>query len=315
MPEKNIPLTAEQFLENLRSVKQWTRGSVRAPHKPLLLLIALARISQDNPQFIPYSEVDKNLSNLLRDWSPPSRVPRPNTLDPFRRLPSDSLWELRDQDGETIKNPRQMERRQLLDDNIVGGFPDEVHQLLKSDSKLFKEAVQTVLTANWPPSLHDAIMTAAGIDESLLETAAASRITENRRDPRFRHIVLNVYERICAVCNFDLRLNDTLLDLQAAHIKWHAFGGPDVATNGIALCGFHHKAFDRGALGLQPLPNSKDGYEIMVSQSLNGISAAREWLLDYNGRQLRKPVDLDQLPQSEFVEWHTDQVFHRPARR
>ncbi len=34
--------------------------------------------------------------------------------------------------------------------------------------------------------------------------------------------------------------------IEAAHIKWHQAGGPDIEQNGIALCSMHHKLFDRG---------------------------------------------------------------------
>ena len=37
---------------------------------------------------------------------------------------------------------------------------------------------------------------------------------------------------------------------EAAHIQWHSHGGPDQVANGLALCTFHHGAFDRGAIGL-----------------------------------------------------------------
>ncbi len=304
------------FLENLQKIKQYTHGSVRAPHKPLLLLFALARVHRNDTRLISYQEVDQILGQLLLDWGPPSKVSRPNTYDPFRRLPNDSLWELRDNSGSLVERPLEFERRRLIDEKIVGGFPEEFFRLLKTDTRLLQEAVKMILDSNWPPSLHDSTMTAVGLDTGVLEGMVVFRksTTAVRRDPKFREKVLKAYERTCAVCNFDLRLNDTLLDLQAAHIKWHSAGGPDSPTNGIALCGFHHKAFDRGAMGFKPLSGSRDGYEIMISQSLNGSSIARDWLLDYNGERVRNPQNLDQLPETKFVEWHADQVFHAPAR-
>jgi uncharacterized protein len=67
-----------------------------------------------------------------------------------------------------------------------------------------------------------------------------------RRDPRFREEILRIYERRCAVCGYDGRLGTTDLAIEAAHIKWHAAGGPDAAENGLALCSFHHVALEPG---------------------------------------------------------------------
>jgi putative restriction endonuclease len=39
-------VTPAQLLEQLASVRRGTRKGVRAPHKPLLLLVALARLQQ-----------------------------------------------------------------------------------------------------------------------------------------------------------------------------------------------------------------------------------------------------------------------------
>ena len=128
--------------------------------------------------------------------------------------------------------------------------------------------------------------------------------------PNFRHEVLRAYEYRCAVCEYDIRLGDELLGLEAAHVKWHAAGGPDEVQNGLALCGFHHKAFDRGAWGLQP---DKLGYRILVSSEVHGRSDALNWLRDYRGKGLQFPQRADWLPDAKFVRWHTREVFRPPA--
>jgi len=64
----------------------------------------------------------------------------------------------------------------------------------------------------------------------------------------FRQRVLRAYQERCAVCR--LR-HDELLD--AAHIlpDRHPRGEP-IVSNGLALCGLHHAAFDRHVLGIKP---------------------------------------------------------------
>ena len=102
-----------------------------------------------------------------------------------------------------------------------------------------------------------------------------------KRDPKFRRTVLTAYERRCAICDFDVRLDDDLLGLDAAHIKWHAAGGPDRVPNGLALCKLHHHALDRGAIGLNPAANL--GFTLLVSQELSGTSEDFQRLVDAGG--------------------------------
>lgn len=44
--------TQEAILERVRSLNTWKRGGERAPHKPLLLLLSLSRITQSLPRLI-----------------------------------------------------------------------------------------------------------------------------------------------------------------------------------------------------------------------------------------------------------------------
>ena len=91
-------------------------------------------------------------------------------------------------------------------------------------------------------------------------------------------------------------------------MKWHAMGGPSEVDNGICLCSLHHKALDRGALGLSP------ELEILISEHLYGQSWADDWFLRFHRRPLRRPQSPDQLPTPAFIAWHAREVFREPAR-
>jgi predicted restriction endonuclease len=47
----------------------------------------------------------------------------------------------------------------------------------------------------------------------------------------FRAAVLEAYLAECCVCGFSLRWVDGLIAVDAAHIRWHAHGGPDNPGN------------------------------------------------------------------------------------
>ena len=78
--------------------------------------------------------------------------------------------------------------------------------------------------------------------------------------------------------------------------------------NGLALCSLHHKAFDRGAVGVNT------DLRIMISADLYGGEAAREWFIRFKGEELRRPHSAALLPHERFLAWHRREVFRQPAR-
>ena len=144
------------------------------------------------------------------------------------------------------------------------------------------------------------ILNAVGLT---LETVPARR----KRDPAFRQRVLKAYEYRCAVCGFDVRLGTVPIALDAAHIRWHQFGGPDEESNGLALCVLHHKTFDLGAFTVA------EGV-LLVSDHANGSAGFQENLLAYHGKPVRPPQHPDWRPEPGHLEWHGREVFKGEAR-
>jgi len=165
------------------------------------------------------------------------------------------------------------------------------------------QAAHQLLDSSFPPTVHDAIATAVGID-----MASTADVAKTKRDPAFRNKVLVAYEYRCAVCDWDGRLDNAPLGLDAAHVRWHALGGPDDVDNSLCLCSFHHLALDRGALSIG------DDLTILVSQTLNGGSRVHAWLACFAGEELRQPQHGYQPPKLEYREWHQAEVFRHPAR-
>ena len=106
----------------------------------------------------------------------------------------------------------------------------------------------------------------------------------------------------CCVCGFSLRLVDGLIAVDAAHIRWHAHGGPDEVPNGLALCALHHRLFDHGAITV------REDLRVRVARALAG-SSARDLFKDLDGQELRLPVDQQFHPSLEHLRWHHAQVF------
>jgi putative restriction endonuclease len=120
----------------------------------------------------------------------------------------------------------------------------------------------------------------------------------------FRAAVLEAYLAECCVCGFFLRLVDGLIGVDAAHIRWHAHGGPDEVPNGLALCALHHRLFDHGAITV------REDLRVRVTRALAGRSA-RDLFKDLDGYPVRLPVDQQFYPRREHLRWHHAQMFKR----
>jgi hypothetical protein len=83
---------------------------------------------------------------------------------------------------------------------------------------------------------------------------------------------------------------------------------PDEIRNGLALCAIHHKALDRGAIGIS------EDLRVLISAEIHGQSLMTEWFQSFSGGAVRKPTRADWEPRAEYIKWHTDQVFRKPAR-
>ena len=70
------------------------------------------------------------------------------------------------------------------------------------------------------------------------------------RDAAFARQVKSAYHRRCAMTGLRILNGGGRHEVQAAHIKPVAEGGPDTVRNGLALCGTAHWMFDRGLVSV-----------------------------------------------------------------
>lgn len=129
------------------------------------------------------------------------------------------------------------------------------------------------------------------------------KILTNRtvRDSAFRTAVVNAYNRRCAFSGLQFINGGGRAEVEAAHIKPVSANGPDSVNNGLALSGTIHWMFDRGLLTLN------DNLEIVVSRHVNDLESV-ERLLRPN-RQALEPTDSAQLPRTDFLAWHRENIF------
>ncbi|HMT93233.1 MAG TPA: hypothetical protein PKD81_09590 [Thiolinea sp.] len=63
-------INEQELITRITTLNVWKKGDQRAPHEPLLLLLALGRIHTDSPRLIPFDQIDTKLTQLLQDFGP-----------------------------------------------------------------------------------------------------------------------------------------------------------------------------------------------------------------------------------------------------
>ena len=252
-----------------------------------------------------YLEAEPVLAHLLQDFGPPGRKSTP--AYPFHHLQSDGLWSVTTPTGESPgSSPTQLRAM-----GATGRLAPDFEAAMRTDPALLVLAAHSLFDANFPESLHADICAQVGLDLQAVEAQAARHRASSlrRRDPAFRDLVLMAYEYRCAMCGYDGRLGNEAVGLDAAHVRWWAFEGPDTVDNALCLCSMHHKLLDRGVVGIDP------GNTVAVSARFVGRGRAAEVLvLDILGRPLHEPQRGQDPPALAHVEWHHNQVFSGPAR-
>lgn len=312
--------TDQAVLDAFDKIRRAQRAGVYAPHKPLLILLFLARVQQQKVRLAEFAEIDEPMKRLLAEFGPSSA---PNSRHyPFWHLGTDNqgaLWE--------VSGPREVLARpaaatptlgELRAGHVKGGFATNVDSALRHSPALLRTVARRVLAAYFPETLHADIAGAVGLDLSSAHAAreesedigACASGSQRRRDARFREKVLLAYEYRCCVCGFDLRIAHMPAGLEAAHIKWHHVGGPDIEPNGLSLCALHHKLFDLGVFTIE-----ESEHRIVFSQHAIGGASGENGGLQFHGQRLRLPQQRDAHPAAEFLAWNAANVFKRPSRQ
>jgi putative restriction endonuclease len=288
----------EGALERLTSLRQYQGDGKRAPHKPLLVLLALGQFVETGSSALSWSVVEARMQQLLAEFGPPSSARSGSAAYPFTRLRADGVWHLsRDVPNDNV-GP-------LAISPIEGSFTSDIEEELRRDPAAVARVARRVVEQQFPMTLAPDVLMAVGLDAEIVltdPTVLRAADAKRRRDPNWRRAVIEAWDRSCAFCGYDGAVAGAPAGPEAAHVRWFNFGGPDELDNGLALCSLHHKLLDRGALGL------REDQAITVSSSFSASSDAARAVYDLHGRHLR-PRPGTRLPSSEYIAWHTTEVF------
>jgi hypothetical protein len=140
------------------------------------------------------------------------------------------------------------------------------------------------------------------------EERAVYRVSRQKRDDAFRRIVLENYDRSCAVLGWKFE-HEGVTEVQAAHIIGKEVRGTDDPRNGMALSHTAHWAFDEGLFTIT------DQYEVLIHPKALAAKHRLFPLMEKQGQRIALPAEESNYPHSEALAWHRDEVFGKFARR
>lgn len=284
------------LLKRFDTIRIFAKDGKLAPHKPLLLLYALAQFKNEKIARIAFPDAENLVDPLIQTYGPFNA--KTTVAYPYARLANDKsgIWWIEEHEKNASGDLSLTEAR---DRELKAGFSEDVLRAFGANPKLIDLVAINLLERNFPPSLHPDILDAVGL---YLGQDELEGIIRKKRDPRFRGIVLTAYYEQCAICKYDIKMNGAAIALEAAHIQMHSAGGPDDVNNGLALCVIHHKLFDLGALTVD-----KD-LKVRVSERVVG-DWGRRLNDEFHERPITLPRSETMVPSPQYIHWHNQQIF------
>ena len=154
------------------------------------------------------------------------------------------------------------------------------------------------LGLEFPAAESAALTTQPGMAETVDRRVEEMLVNRKIRDANFRLEVCRAYDDRCAVTGLKIINGGGRAEVQAAHIKPVAAGGPDVVQNGIALSATVHWLFDRHLISID------DDYHLLVAH--NRVPGELRSLFRPEHEGLHLPRDRRLRPHPAFLAHHRE---------
>jgi putative restriction endonuclease len=155
-----MPCSWNDLIEGLRV---WKRGKEVAVHKPLLVLMILARAQQGGANAFYFTDLEEPLERALKSCGPDAKSVHPEY--PYWHLAGDKIWEIDKAESFLIKKKQGPTRKMLREQNAVAHVDDRLWRELIDNPELIESLAKVLLTKYWPdPNDHAAVMDHTGVN-------------------------------------------------------------------------------------------------------------------------------------------------------
>lgn len=152
----------EEILEKFRNIRTFREKGKISLHKPILLLYVLAQCHHKKERMLNFYSIDKAFKSLFLNLSINGKYE--NSHYPFGKLENDGIWEVENSKNLKRTSVGHLSKKELLDENIHGGFIEEIYSSLLTDEKLLKEIFKLILFTYVNENLHKKVLTSLNIN-------------------------------------------------------------------------------------------------------------------------------------------------------
>jgi putative restriction endonuclease len=153
----------EDAITSVQKLRRWERHGEAAPHKPLLLLLALKGVHDGAPSFVDFNTIERPLRDLLRQFGPGRVHLHPEY--PFWRLQNDGLWVVLDAESFPARQSNtDPPISALRSHHAQGGFPPDLDGALRRDPDGLRRLVRVVATTFFAGSARE-VLGAIGLEQ------------------------------------------------------------------------------------------------------------------------------------------------------
>jgi len=287
----------EEFYERIGGINTYRKGNQRAPHKPLYLLLLIASVQQQLPRLQKFTSFESTLVEALHRFGLSNKTQ--NAHYPFWRLQNDKIAEVSPPTGYDIRRSSDDPKKSsLINLGAEGGFLKKYYQLLFNNLTIQSRAIDKILYAHFPPSIHEEILTFFDL------RIEGARAKDYFSDSEFRSRILSTYGNTCALTGYSLHFRGNFPGLEAAHLCWPQVGGNDDISNGILMTTLCRKLFHLGIIGIEP-----SDYSILISPQASDIGMRTGKLAKVLNKRISLPNGTNCQPSVENLTWHKRWVF------
>lgn len=290
----------EKFLKEINKMKVHVANGKPALKKPLLLLLVISKFESGdfNENKITFNEIERELTELIENYGGRASSSDVKANHPFQYLNSSSFWNLKLPKGIKMTHSRDLPKSILRNIETYASIDEELYILLKNSRKARAILSKFILNKWWTDTIQEELINVLNLPTNIFFNE--EQVTRNKD---FAQLVLANFRYRCAFCGFTSNFNNKVFGLDGAHIRWFSYAGPDTVDNGLALCKFHHWAFDKGVLSVNPRT-----LEILISSKFVGRDDSSIALIEgLKGKSLYPHKET--RPNKIYLEWHNDSIF------
>ena len=153
----------QEVLNKFKSIRVYKENNQISLHKPILLLYALAQCFHGKERLLGFREIDNAFQDMFLKLDVQGKSE--NAYYPFGKLENDGIWEVTGSKILRRTSVGHLHKKELLDNDVTGGFIEEIYNVLKQDNELLRSVFEYILKTYINSKLHDRVFTLLNIPE------------------------------------------------------------------------------------------------------------------------------------------------------